>query len=206
MNNPIATPPSADDARAALADVERIAEHTRRTIAYGAAAPLMIVWGTIWLVGFCASQWEIGIRHRVLWSALGVIGFGISIFLRVSRRGSPVKSPRSSRMVLSWVLLLLYTGLWAFLMARGQSASGMDGLSEQQSHALVAFVCTVPMFAYAVIGLWLGRFYLWLGLTVTGLTLGGYLCLPGYFYLVMGVFGGGSFIAAGAYAVRYWRS
>jgi hypothetical protein len=206
MNTPFASPPSVADARAALADVERVAEHTRKTIAYGAAAPLMIVWGTIWLLGFIASQWEFGIRHRVVWSVLGVIGFGISIILRLSRRGSPVKSPRTFLIVQSWLLLLVYTGLWAFLMARGQSAGGAGSLSEQQSHALVAFVCTVPMFAYAVMGLWLGRFYLWLGLTVTAVALAGYLYLPGQFYLVMGVFGGGSFIAAGAYAVRYWRS
>lgn len=205
MNITSSLPPSADDARAALADIDRVAEHTRKTIAYGAAAPLMIVWGIIWLVGFVASQWDFGIRHRVIWSVLGVVGFGLSILLRVWRRHSPVKSPRSARLILSCLLLVLYAGLWAFLLVRGQPAGAAGGQAEQQSHALVAFVCTVPMFGYALMGLWLGRFYLWLGLVVTGITVGGYLGLPHYFYLVMGVLGGGAFIAAGTYAIKYWR-
>jgi hypothetical protein len=61
------------------------------------------------------------------------------------------------------------------------------------------------MFGYLVMGLWLGRFFLWLGLLVTATTLVGYYFVSDYFFLWMALTGGGSLIAAGVFIRKFWR-
>jgi hypothetical protein len=204
MDNTSLPAPTASEARAALADIDRIVERTRQTIAYGNAAPLMIVWGLIWLVGLTASQFDFGSFHfhRLLWAVLDLAGIGLSLYLGVYRQ-SPVKSPHGRRIGLSWLLLAIFSCLWVILLTDWHG--GELTRDPAVFRRFVAFWSTLAMFAYMVMGLWLGRFYLWLGFAVTLITLAGYWCLPGYFYLWMGVFGGGSLIAAGFYAIKFWR-
>ena len=204
MNNSPLPAPTESEARAALAEIDRIVERTRQTIAYGNAAPLMIVWGLIWLVGLTASQFDLGSFHfhRWLWAVLDLTGIGLSVFFGVYRQ-SPVKSPHGRRIGLSWLLLAVFSCLWVMLLTDWHG----DELTRDPAvfRRFVAFWSTLAMFAYMVMGLWLGRFYFWLGLAVTVITLAGYWYLPGYFFLWMGLFGGGSLIAAGIYAIKFWR-
>ena len=204
MNSLPLPAPTESEARAALADIDRVVERTRQTIAYGSAAPLMITWGLIWLVGLTASQFQVGSFHfhRLLWAVLDLAGIGLSLYLGVCRQ-SPVKSPHERRIGLAWLLLAAFSCVWVLLLTdwQGGDLTGNPAVVRR----LVAFWSTLAMFAYMVMGLWLGRFYLWLGLAVTVFTLIGFWFLPGYFFLWMALFGGGSLIAAGCYAIKFWR-
>ena len=62
----------------------------------------------------------------------------------------------------------------------------------------------MAMFAYVVGGLWLGRFFVWLGLGVTAVTLVSLFALPDYFWIVMAVIGGGAMLLSGLHMRRTW--
>lgn len=198
MNNPSLPAPSPDEARASLAEIDRLVERTRKTIAYGGAAPIMILWGIIWGIGFIAAQLKFGRLDR-LWGTLDVVGLALTFLFVFRDRNARVKSPHAGRILFSWLLLIAFGFLWWGLLTSWRC----DNL--QQLRGLIAFWCTASMFGYVIMGLWLGRFYLWLGLAITAATLAGYWYLPAYFYLWMAIFGGGALIAAGVYALKFWR-
>ena len=61
------------------------------------------------------------------------------------------------------------------------------------------------MFAYVIMGLWLDRFLLWLGVLVTVTTLIGFFFAPHYFFLWAAAAGGGSLVVSGAFIRKFWR-
>src|SRR5579885_983027 len=171
MNTPIPAP-TESEARASLAEIARIAECTRKTIAYGSGAPLMILWGLIWLAGFTTSQFNFGSFHftRLVWTVLDLIGFAATIFIAYYRK-APVKGSHGGRIGLSWLILMFFACVWINLLAGRRHGAEVAFNEEAFFRQTAAFLCTVAMFAYAIMGLWLGRFYLWLGLAVTVITL-----------------------------------
>jgi hypothetical protein len=72
-------------------------------------------------------------------------------------------------------------------------------------HKLTAYFSIVPMFAFVLFGLWIGRFLVWIGLVVTALILLGYYFLPGYFYLWMAMTGGGTLLLSGIFIRKFWK-
>jgi hypothetical protein len=103
-------------------------------------------------------------------------------------RKSPFKSPIDKRMGLFWLLLFLYAFLW------------INTLQPRDHYQVNAFIATIPMFAYVVIGLWFDwRFMFWLGLIISGLIFLGFFLLHGspWMWLWMAVFGGGGLALSG---------
>jgi hypothetical protein len=90
-----------------------------------------------------------------------------------------------------WSVIFGYMSIWLYLM---KPYSGLQ---------LNAFIVTVVMFAYVMMGLYEGaRFMLWLGLVVTVLTLVGVYIIPHKFYcLWMAPTAGGALLLSGIY---YW--
>ena len=91
------------------------------------------------------------------------------------------------------VLLFCYGVLWIWI---ARPTSGLE---------IGVFASTIAMFGYVVLGLWIDLIFLWIGLGVTVLTVGGYLFLPEVFDLWMGVLGGGTLFLSGVYIHRSWR-
>ena len=97
-------------------------------------------------------------------------------------------------MLLFWVALFAYAGLWILLL---KPANGV---------LLGTFLATVAMLGYVAIGLWSGSAFMTvLGLAVTSLTVFGYFVLPGHFYLWMAPTGGGALLGTGLYLRVRWR-
>ena len=202
--NPI-TP---EAARASLAEVDRIITLTRRTIAWSCTTPLLILWGAIWVVGFGATQF-FPVRVYRLWIVLDVAGMVGSVLLFSRFRSSPVKGLHLGlgRMSLAWLALLGFGTLWATLLCPWELLHRPEWLAYDPLlvRKLSAFSATVCMFGYVVMGLWLGRFFLWLGLLVTVATVVGYYFAADYFFLWLALSGGGSLILAGVFIHKFWR-
>jgi hypothetical protein len=202
MNPDLPPPVTKDEAAAALAEIDRVIEQTRKIISHGSASPVLLLWGVIWVVGFADTQFYPGSAGRV-WMLLNVAGMAATFALTLSRRS--IKSPISKLIFGSWCVLIGYGTLWLLLLAPWV----MPGMT--RAHAppwgvrIPAFFCTVSMCGYVIMGLWLSRFFLWVGLVVTAITVIGYYALPDWFYLWMAVFGGGSFLATGLFTRKYWR-
>jgi hypothetical protein len=91
------------------------------------------------------------------------------------------------RMLVFWLVLFLYAGLWVLLFRPVGGA------------LLGTFLATVAMPGSA------GAFMIALGCVVTGLTVFRYFALPGYFNLWMAPTGGGTLLGTGLYIRIRWR-
>jgi len=189
---------SQEDARESLAAVKSVSDQTRKVVAASYASGLLILWGLIWVVGF-ASVHFYPRRAVYIFNTLNVIGFvaTVLIFCRWPRKAA-TKVPASERLFWRicgfWLLLFAYALLWIVLF---KPADGMQ---------ICTFTCTLAMFGYVVLGLWLGSYFmLWLGLAVTALTFFGHYVLPSYFFLWMSAAGGGALLGTGLYIRVRWR-
>jgi len=176
---------------------------TRRTIAAGRSAPIFILWGVIWFVGYAQTQFFPD-SARWSWIALDLVGIVGTIVLV---RRSPAKTPHRGRAGLGWLVLFGYAVLWVNLLGPWEMIHRPEwaAYAPHMTRKITAYFATIPMFGYVLIGLWLDRFFIWLGAVVTLATLVGYYFVPDYFYLWLAVTGGGSLIAGGVIIRKFWR-
>jgi hypothetical protein len=191
-------PITKEEAFFALEEIDRIGRQMRRTIAAGSMAPMLILWGVIWILGFAAEQFIP--RAFRLWLVLDLVGIAASFLLGACSRKSPVKGASPGRIGLSWLILFGYAVLWSFLLQSGRAHYGP--FLERKVALLWVTVC---MFAYVVMGLWLDRFLLWLGAMITVAALVGFFFVPNYFFLWIAVAGGGSLVVSGVFIRKFWK-
>jgi hypothetical protein len=190
---------SREDAEATLAEVESVQKQTIHLLAASYASPILMLWGSIWIVAFLGSHFWVQ-QAGYIWIALSMAG-GIATFFicwRQFKKTGPTKSRDAStlgrRIFWFWILLLGFIVLWLKI------------LPAQNGMQMNVFICTASMFAYVVMGLWLeSRFLMWLGLAVTGIALLGYYPLREYYNLWMAVTGGGAIFGTGLYIRLRWR-
>jgi hypothetical protein len=186
-----------DEAKRSLDLVEEAVARTNKSVAAGYAGNLLIWWGLIWVAGFTAL-YLLGPQGGYVFGALdglGVVGTVLLCWkwpIRGSLRG-PGSRQLVRRMMTFWLILVAYAVFWVFL------------LSPMTGRQLGAFLVTVVMLGYAVIGLRTGSFFmLWLSLIVTGATIFGFYVLPSHFNLWMAPVGGGALLGTGLYLRLRW--
>ena len=202
---------SKDDAQSYLEQIQATFGQTKKKIAAGSTAPLLILWGAIWFVAYLGtyvadllefkvycfrltSRISIGIHTAGLcWMVLVPIGMVASWIIGVSR--APVKSPHNKRFGFSWLILFIYAILWLTL------------LWPWNEYQINAFLASIPMFSYVVMGLWADRLLFWLGLVVTLLIIVGFFLFhyQPLFWLWMAILGGGALAGTGLYIRKAWR-
>lgn len=175
---------SESEAKQALDDVEQTMRTTSRRWDGDEAFPHLMLWGAIWFIyPMWVQFWpETSYIPMFLFPVGGLASWKIATHGR-----RPVKNTNDKRFLLIGWILWLFACVWAVL------------LQPKSPEQIYAFGCTVAMFAYVVAGFWWGRFYIVLGLTVTGLTLAGFFWLPNMFWLWMAFMGGGALMGSGLY-------
>jgi hypothetical protein len=187
-----------NQAQAALDLIRETQNRLHKAIAEGYTSGLLILWGTIWLVGFLSLHTLGGPRGGLVFSILDGIGLLATVFIiRQAPHKKAIRSPQDAKLLGPvwglWIALALYGAVWLFLM------------KPQTGLQIGVFLCTLSMFAYVVMGLWFkSTFMVWLGLGVTAVTLTGYYFLPAYFYLWMAIVGSSTLIGTGLYIRKYW--
>jgi hypothetical protein len=202
---------SKEEARYYLEQIHEILSHTKKKIAAGSTAPLLIIWGGIWFVAYLVAYlchlldfnkiYTLRLTDRIsvgtdiaglTWTVLVPIGIAASWIVGV--RKSPTRSPHNKRWGLCFLIIFVYGGLWLALLWPW---------NEYQANA---FVASLPMFAYVIMGLWADRVLLWLGIVVTLLIIVGFflLHLQPLFWLWMAVLGGGTLGGTGLYIRVRW--
>lgn len=176
------------EAQESLNEIESVISQIRRDIAHGNNSYLLIMWGFIWMIGFSGTQF-FPKQAGWFWLVLDLIA-GMASWMIM--RKSAHQRPNGRRVGLAWLILFGYILLWAALI----HPDGVKGM---------AFFSTLPMCGYVICGLWLGRFWIWLGLIVTALTLLGLFLLPAWFALWLAITGGGSLIISGLFIRKFWR-
>jgi hypothetical protein len=186
---------SPDEAEEALADIQRMTQKTRHSIAATGAYIFLIITGIVWLVGFLSTQFLTGAIVAYIWTGMSLLGSALSILLG-RRMGPRVRGPSmaaSAKRAGTFWLLLVFYGMAAIAIARPT-----DG------RQVTMFIILFIMIGQLAMGLLLSFSSVWWALPITALALIGYFLLPGIFYLWMGVLGGGGMIALALYIRFRW--
>jgi len=187
-------PISPEEARQALALIETTTRQMRRALAHGGAPYFLMIWGTVWLVGFAATH-VLGPESPAvggMWLVLDAIG-ALASFAVGAYLGRRAPSPRGMRLGLYWLVWTVYAALILYF-ARPRTGD-----------QLALLISLFAMMGYVSTGLLCrSRFLVGLGLAVTGLIVLGYVAWPAWFNLWMAVWGGGSLLAAGVYMRWAW--
>ena len=186
---------SPNEAEEALADIQKMTQKTRRSIASSGAYIFLIITGIVWLVGSLATQFMSGAIVPAIWIGMSLLGSAISILLGRRMGGrvrSPSTSPMAKRAVIFWLLLVLY-GIAVIAVARPA-----DG--KQMTMLIILFI----MIGQLSMGLLISFSYSWWAVPITALALTGYFLLPELFYLWMGILVGGGMIGLGLYIRLRW--
>ncbi len=202
---------SKQQAQDSLNQIENVAVQTRRKIAASSAGPILIIWGTIWFVAYLGTylsyffewkEYHLQMGNRIsasfviaslVWPVLIVIGVAASWF--IATRKAPTRNVHNKRLGLTWLILFVYSNVWLVLLA------------PWNEYQISAFAASLPMFAYIIMGLWMDRFLLWLGVVVTLLIIAGFFLFHFHplFWLWMAVLGGGTLAGTGFYIQIRWR-
>jgi len=165
---------------------------------------MLVLWGVIWIAGFTAEQF---VPHAYrLWLALDVVGITISLVLGFRSGKGPAQGPGPGRIGASWLILFGYAVLWCYLLVPsgvldGSGWAAYGPVLERKTALLWVTVC---MLAYVIMGLWLDRFLLWLGVLVTVAALAGFFFVQPYFFLWVAITGGGSLVVSGLFIRKAW--
>jgi len=205
MNEQPLVSPTKDEAQAALTEIDRVIARTRTAIAQGPSAPILFLWGSIWMVADATTQFHPQ-ALQWLWWVLDLIGV-LGTWWLARRHRVRVKRPGAWRYGVFWGVIFFYAILWMNLLVPVKwPETAQQWVSfEPTFRRLTAYFHTIPMFAYVIGGLFAGRFFIALGLLVTALILVGFCWVPDYFYLWLAITGGGSLILSGVFIRKFWR-
>ena len=202
---------SKQEAQGSLEQIHETFSQTKKKIASSSTAPLLMLWGAIWFVGYLGTYVSYLLEFKVYcfrltsrvtvdidiagmcWMVLVLIGIAASWIIGVRR--APVKSPQNKRFGFSWLILSIYGSVWLAL------------LWPWNEYQISAFIASLAMFAYVVMGLWADRLLFWLGLVVTLLIIVGFFLFhyQPLFWLWMAILGGGALAGTGLYIRKAWR-
>lgn len=175
-----------DDLRA----IRQIMERTRGATSRGGGR-IMLLWGGIWFVGFLCSQFvPVDAAVGWIWIVLNALGLGGTIWLLLRMQGERVKSSIWRPILLWWISLFAFDGLvlWLFGINTGRD--------------LVLLLLLSVALGYAQFGLFTHWIISVTGVFVAAMTVVTALLLPDYFFLAMGILGGGTLVGTGLWLVR----
>lgn len=173
-----------------LKEIERTERRSAQAHIYANASPGFILWGLIWMIGYAGSD-VLGTHddwHKINWLWCGLTLIGVTASMVIGRRQHRGQ-PRNPTLGIRWGAT--FCTLWLFVVATFIVLRPVDRA------AAGAFIPLIVAAAYAIFGIWSGLRFLYAGIAVAALTLGGYLWLPEHFLLWMAVVGGGSLILVG---------
>lgn len=184
---------SQQEAQQSLRDIEAVMTHTRRALAHGGGPYYMLLWGTIWFLGFGLSQFASADVIGWGWALLDTLGALLSVWIGFTQSRRVRSTTLGPRLGLFWLALFGYAFIWMWLQP---PASGMQ---------LALMLTLYTMFGYVVMGLWLHiNLSVGVGLAVSAIAVATYFLLPGWFYLTMAVLGGGTLFASGWVMLKRW--
>lgn len=177
------------DAASALSDIEAVVRRVRQSRIYATSSLILVMWGVLVFIGYCASYARL--RDAVpIWFAINLLGIAGSFAIgRFSHAGQGARS--FDLRVLAAIVLVVGFGLFCSV-----------GLGHFNARQLGAFWPIYVMLFYSLAGLWFGRAFVVIGLSVTALTLFGYFFVGNAFELWMAFVDGGGLVLGGLWMRR----
>ena len=179
-----------DEARIALNDIQQGTAEARNV--YNIWAYQLLVWGSVWTIGFLATQIQPQFVNWI-WSmmiGIGVVGSALLGFAQ-SRRTRAVPGTQaafiSTRLGIFYGVLYAFAILWLIVFPFTSLQVGL-------------FWIMVVSFGSIIAGVWVGeRVTIGLGVGLTVMAVVGYFLVPHYFWAWSAVFAGLPLVILGIY-------
>ena len=186
---------SPSEAEEALAAIQTMTQKTRQSIASGSAYVSLIITGVVWLIGFTATQFLTPPLIVWIWIVTSIVGSALATFIGI-RAGKRVRIASSAvtgkRIATFWVLLILFA---AAIIAVAHPTDGKQ---------ITLLVILLAMIGQMGMGLLLSFSATWWTVPVAAVALIGYFFALDWFFLWMGLLGGGTMIILGLYIRLRW--
>jgi hypothetical protein len=177
------------EAAAALNDIEQVARRVRQSTVYNLASLMLIMWGALIFVGNLMS-FLLPRSNGWVWLAVHVTGIAGSFLI------SALNYPKTGIRTFDLRMLV------AFLLFVAFGIVSSIWLGHFTARQLGAFWTIYFMSAYTIAGLWAGRAFVTIGLSIIALTLIGYYFAGGWFEPWMAFVNGGGLVLGGLWMRR----
>ena len=186
---------SPSEAEEALAAIQIMTQKTRHSIASGSAYISLIITGVVWLIGFTVTQFLTAPLIVWIWIVTSIVGSALATFIGI-RAGKRVRIASSAvagkRIATFWVLLILFA---AAIVAVAHPTDGKQ---------ITMLIILLAMIGQMGMGLLLSFSATWWTVPVAAVALIGYFFALDWFFLWMGLLGGGTMIILGLYIRLRW--
>lgn len=186
---------SPSEAEEALAAIQTMTQKTRHSIASGSAYISLIITGIVWLIGFTATQFLTPPLLVWIWMVTSIVGSTLATFIGI-RAGKRVRIASSAvtgkRIATFWVLLILFASA---IIAVAHPTDGKQ---------ITLLIILLAMIGQMGMGLLLSFSATWWTVPVAAVALIGYFFALDWFFLWMGLLGGGTMIILGLYIRLRW--
>lgn len=183
------------EAEEALAAIETVVRKTQRAISNSGAYVFMIIWGSVWLIGFLSSHFFQDEIAGYIWMGLDILGGVLSVIVgaRLNRNiRNPSAAATGKRIAWFWLVVFFYC------------IAAISVVWPIENYVLAIFITLFVMVGWMAMSILLNFASVWWGLAISALALIGYFLLPDFFYLLMAFLGGGGMIAFGIYIRARW--
>ena len=179
------------EAAASLLEVAAVERRTREAICYAGASAIFIMWGVLVACGYGVT--ELYPRSaRMIWLIVPTLGCAGTALIVALRMRSRPKVRGDGRLIWAIFALTAFAAVWSYLLGP---------IVPRQM--LYVFQPSVFLLGLILMGLWLGRFFLVLGLIGIGLTVLGTFQPELWLRLWMAVVQCGTLIAGGIWLSRH---
>jgi len=179
-----------NEAATSLKDIAIVERRTREAMFYGGSSQIFIMWGILVAGGYGVTELY---RHSawIIWLAIVAAGCAATALIVAIRRRACQEETRDWRIIWAMAVLAAFGAVWSFLL--GPVVPG---------RLMYAFQPTLFLLGIILAGIWLGRFFVVLGVVGIALIAVGYLQSEPWLRLWMAAVESGTLIVGGIWLGR----
>jgi len=178
------------EAAASLHDVATVERRTHEAVLYAGSSMIFIMWGLL-VAGGHAAMALYPRAAMVTWLAVSVVGCAATVLIVALRRHARRGEARNWRLIWALLVLAAFGAIWSYLLGPVVPPPMM-----------YAFQPSLFLLGMILAGLWLGRFFVVLGLVGIALLGVGYLQAEPWFRIWMAAVQSGTLIVGGLWLYR----
>jgi hypothetical protein len=179
-----------NEAAASLQDIAAVERRTREAVFYAGSSAIFIMWGLLVACGYVVA----GVypqSGRLAWLILSAVGCAATALIVGLRMRARPREAHDWRIVLAMLALTAFAAVWSYLLSPIVPRPMM-----------YAFQPSLFLLGVILFGLWLGRFFIVLGLVGIAFIIIGYLQEEPLLRLWMGAAQSGTLILGGVWLRR----
>jgi len=179
-----------DEAATSLRDIATVEQRTREALFYAGSSAIFITWGVLVALGhgltefYPRSAW-------IIWPIISAVGCIATVAVVAQRMRARPREVRDWRLIWAIVVLAIFAGVWSHLLGPVVPRS-----------LIYAFQPSLFLLGFVLAGLWIGRFFIILGLAGLVLIVVGMILPEPWSRLWMAVMQSGTLILGGVWLHR----